>query len=58
MTQEDVPWDVRNFFIAIPDSSCAFYKGEKIGTAEEMINSLGRNESFDTTSCTKPGFDS
>eukprot|EP00978_Attheya_sp_CCMP212_P020333 scaffold58053_cov67-Attheya_sp.AAC.2 len=57
MTQEDVPRDLRSFSIAIPDSSCAFYKGEKIGTTEELIDSLGRNESFDTISCTEPGFD-
>eukprot|EP00978_Attheya_sp_CCMP212_P019057 scaffold52916_cov58-Attheya_sp.AAC.1 len=57
MTQEDVPHDLRNFSIAIPDSSCAFYKGAIIGTAEELIGSLTRNESFDTTSCTDPGFD-
>ena len=57
MTQEDVPRVLRNFSIAIPDSSCAFYKGEKIGTTDDLIYSLGRNESFDTTSCTEPGFD-
>eukprot|EP00978_Attheya_sp_CCMP212_P042792 scaffold267080_cov40-Attheya_sp.AAC.4 len=57
MTQEDVPRDLRNFSIAIPDSSCAFYKGEKIGTNDDLIDSLGRHESFDTTSCTEPGFD-
>eukprot|EP00978_Attheya_sp_CCMP212_P028672 scaffold99683_cov65-Attheya_sp.AAC.1 len=56
ITQEDVPDDLRNFSIAIPDSSCAFYKGTKIGTTEELIGSLARNESFDTTSCTDPGF--
>eukprot|EP00978_Attheya_sp_CCMP212_P021879 scaffold64308_cov64-Attheya_sp.AAC.3 len=56
MTQEDVPRDLRNFSVAIRDSSCTFYKGAKIGTAEELIGSLGRNESFDTTSCTEPGF--
>eukprot|EP00978_Attheya_sp_CCMP212_P013324 scaffold33464_cov56-Attheya_sp.AAC.1 len=56
MTQEDVPDDLRNFSIAIPDSSCAFYKGANIGTAEELIGFLARNESFDTTSCSEPGF--
>eukprot|EP00978_Attheya_sp_CCMP212_P010536 scaffold25568_cov78-Attheya_sp.AAC.2 len=55
MTQEDVPRDLRNFSIAIPDSSCAFYMGEKIGTTDDLMDSLGRNESFDTTSCTEPG---
>eukprot|EP00978_Attheya_sp_CCMP212_P012461 scaffold31093_cov80-Attheya_sp.AAC.8 len=57
MTQEDVPDDLRNFSIALPDSSCAFYKGTEIGTAEDLIESLTRNESFDTTTCTDPGFD-
>eukprot|EP00978_Attheya_sp_CCMP212_P001360 scaffold2850_cov84-Attheya_sp.AAC.1 len=57
MTQEDVPDDLRNFSIAIPDSPCAFYKGTKIGTAEDLMDSLGRNESFDTTTCTEPEFD-
>eukprot|EP00978_Attheya_sp_CCMP212_P000504 scaffold996_cov76-Attheya_sp.AAC.2 len=57
MTQEDVPRDLRDFSIAIPDSSCAFYKGTKIGTAEDLIESLTRIESFDTTTCTEPGFD-
>eukprot|EP00978_Attheya_sp_CCMP212_P025516 scaffold82227_cov58-Attheya_sp.AAC.1 len=57
MTQEDVPRDLRMFSIAIPYSSCAFYKGEKIGTTDDLIDALGRNESFDTTSCTEPGFD-
>eukprot|EP00978_Attheya_sp_CCMP212_P035944 scaffold159417_cov54-Attheya_sp.AAC.1 len=57
MTQEDVPDDLRNFSIAIPDSSCAFYKGAEIGTAEDLMESLTRNESFDTTTCTEPGFD-
>eukprot|EP00978_Attheya_sp_CCMP212_P032546 scaffold127667_cov35-Attheya_sp.AAC.1 len=57
MTQEDVPDDLRNFSVAIPDSSCAFYKGTKIGTAEDLMESLTRNESFDTTTCTDPGFD-
>eukprot|EP00978_Attheya_sp_CCMP212_P036658 scaffold167970_cov76-Attheya_sp.AAC.3 len=57
MTQEDVPDDLRNFSIVIPDSSCAFYKGAKIGTAEDLMESLTRNESFDTTTCTEPGFD-
>jgi hypothetical protein len=57
MTQEDVPNDLRNFSIAIPDSSCAFYKGAKIGTGEELIGSLTRKESFDMISCTEPGFD-
>eukprot|EP00978_Attheya_sp_CCMP212_P048185 scaffold483135_cov153-Attheya_sp.AAC.1 len=55
-TQEDVPRDLNFFSIAIPDSSCAFYKGEKIGTTDDLIDSLGRNESFDMTSCTEPGF--
>eukprot|EP00978_Attheya_sp_CCMP212_P030617 scaffold113175_cov53-Attheya_sp.AAC.1 len=54
MTQEDVPDDLKKNSIAIPDSSCAFYKGAKIGTAEELRGSLARNESFDTTSCTEP----
>jgi hypothetical protein len=57
MIQEDVPDDLRKFSIAIPDSSCAFYKGSKIGTVEDLTDSLSRNESFDTTSCTDPGFD-
>eukprot|EP00978_Attheya_sp_CCMP212_P031157 scaffold116772_cov36-Attheya_sp.AAC.1 len=57
MIQKDVPNDLRNFSIVIPDSSCAFYKGAKIGTVEELIGSLARNKSFDTTSCTEPGFD-
>eukprot|EP00978_Attheya_sp_CCMP212_P015050 scaffold38691_cov36-Attheya_sp.AAC.3 len=57
MTQEDVPHELMNFSIAIPDSSCAFYKGENIGTTDDLINSLGRHESFDMTSCTQPGFD-
>eukprot|EP00978_Attheya_sp_CCMP212_P026668 scaffold88203_cov31-Attheya_sp.AAC.1 len=57
MTQEDIPDDLRNFSIAIPDSSCAFYKGTEIGTAEDLMESLTRNESFDTTTCTYPGFD-
>eukprot|EP00978_Attheya_sp_CCMP212_P017553 scaffold46921_cov26-Attheya_sp.AAC.1 len=58
MTREDVPDDLRNFSIAIPNSSCAFYKGTKIGTVEDLIESLTRNESFDTTTCTEPGFNS
>eukprot|EP00978_Attheya_sp_CCMP212_P043202 scaffold277888_cov73-Attheya_sp.AAC.1 len=57
MTQEDVPDDLRNFSIAIPDSSCAFYKGTEIGTAGDLMESLTRNELFDTTTCTDPGFD-
>eukprot|EP00978_Attheya_sp_CCMP212_P038839 scaffold196520_cov48-Attheya_sp.AAC.1 len=57
MTQKDVPDDLRNFSIAFPDSSCAFYKGTQIGTAEDLMGSLTRKQSFDTTTCTEPGFD-
>eukprot|EP00978_Attheya_sp_CCMP212_P044128 scaffold301375_cov67-Attheya_sp.AAC.1 len=57
MTQEDdIPDDLRKFSITIPDSLCAFYKGTKIGTAEYLMESLTRNESFDTTTCTESGF--
>eukprot|EP00978_Attheya_sp_CCMP212_P034651 scaffold146269_cov58-Attheya_sp.AAC.1 len=57
ITQEDVPDDLRNVSIAFPDSSCAFYKGSTIGTTEDLLDSLTRKESFDTTTCTEPGFD-
>eukprot|EP00978_Attheya_sp_CCMP212_P001642 scaffold3352_cov47-Attheya_sp.AAC.4 len=57
MTQEDAPRDLKNFSVAIPDSSCAFYKGATIGTVEDLTDSLARNESFDSTSCTEAGFD-